>query len=158
MENFKLLEHYIRVLLRLQSKLFQNKIKIILDNAILIVYTIIIYNNTVIYKTGEITMKKIINGKMCNTETAQHIDSNSSSGLSQSDFRYFNEQLYRTKTGVFFLYGEGGSLSEYAEDCVGGGWDYGVKIILLSLTDARKWVENYSSTEVYTQLFGECTE
>ena len=55
-------------------------------------------------------MKKIINHKMYNTETAERLAS-SSNGYGYDDFRYMEEQLYRKKTGEFFLYGEGGALS-----------------------------------------------
>lgn len=46
-------------------------------------------------------MKKIINGKMYNTETAEFIDSYESGY--PKDFAYVYEALYRKKTGEFFL-------------------------------------------------------
>ena len=39
-------------------------------------------------------MKKIIDGKMYNTDTAKFIASNGSSGLSTSDFNYYENDLY----------------------------------------------------------------
>jgi len=55
-------------------------------------------------------MKKIINGKRYDTETAQLIGSASYSN--RTDFRFWSEELYRKKTGEFFLYGEGGPASK----------------------------------------------
>lgn len=50
-------------------------------------------------------MKKIINGKKYDTESAQEICSRSSGHY--GDFHRVAETLYRKKTGEFFLYGEG---------------------------------------------------
>lgn len=56
-------------------------------------------------------MKKIINGKMYNTETATELG-NFWNGLSTNDFRNLSETLYRKKNGEFFLYGQGGAMTE----------------------------------------------
>ncbi len=58
-------------------------------------------------------MKKVINGKMYNTETARKMGSGGSVGLSQNDFRYFHENLYVKKTGEYFLAGEGHGMTKY---------------------------------------------
>lgn len=42
-------------------------------------------------------MKKIINGKMYNTETATEIE-HYNNGMPYSDFTYFEESLYKKKT------------------------------------------------------------
>ena len=47
-------------------------------------------------------MKKIINSKKYDTKTAKEIGIYCAS-LSVSDFGYFEETLYRKKTGEFFL-------------------------------------------------------
>lgn len=67
-------------------------------------------------------MKKIINGKMYNTETATELG-DFWNGLSTSDFRNLSETLYRKKNGEFFLYGQGGAMTEYSLDedgCING--------------------------------------
>ena len=43
-------------------------------------------------------MKKVINRRMYNTDTAEEIDNYESHYLS-SDFHYYEETLYRKKTG-----------------------------------------------------------
>ena len=57
-------------------------------------------------------MKKIINGKVYDTETAQVLGS--WSNMSDRSFERIDETLYRKRTGEFFLHGEGGPMSRYA--------------------------------------------
>ena len=56
-------------------------------------------------------MKKIINGRKYDTETAKEIGY-WSNGYPCSDFNHCEETLYLKKTGEYFLYGEGGALTE----------------------------------------------
>ena len=101
-------------------------------------------------------MKKIINNKLYNTKTAKFLGSDSYSN--ERDFNYWHEKLYVKKTGEFFLWGEGGPKSKYAEQvephCYMGGCD----ITPLSLDEAREWAERHLSTDVYIELFGEPEE
>ena len=101
-------------------------------------------------------MKKIINGKMYNTETAKEID-RASNNLPSSDFQYYEENLFKKKTGEFFLHGHGGPASKYREAC-GDMWSGGENIIPLTVDEAKSWVEENSSTEIYIELFGEVDE
>lgn len=99
-------------------------------------------------------MKKIIDGKMYNTETAKEL------GYYQRNSCTFSricEILYKTKKGNYFLDGCGGPQSKYAvydgnEVC--GGED----IIPLSEEAARKWAEQYLEADVYVEEFGEVEE
>lgn len=54
-------------------------------------------------------MKKIINGKKYDTETATSVGEYSSN-YACSDYKHYDETLYKKKTGEFFLYGEGDQL------------------------------------------------
>ena len=101
-------------------------------------------------------MKKIINNKMYNTETATEVASYDN-GCYLSDFRHFREELYRKRTGEFFLYGCGGAMSKYAKSC-GNGWSGGSQIIPLAEKDAQKWVEKHCDADTYINLFGEVEE
>lgn len=101
-------------------------------------------------------MKKVINGRLYNTETAKHIG-NQGNGLGWNDFRCIDEDLYLKKTGEFFLAGEGGALTKYAEvtehgRCAGSG------IIPLTEDEARDWVETYLDVDAYIEVFGEPEE
>ena len=101
-------------------------------------------------------MKKIINGRKYDTDTAKEIDSYSND-RPRTDFRYFCETLYQKHTKEFFLYGHGGPMSKYAEHC-GQGWTGGESILPLSLDEAKEWVETNSTVEIYETLFGEVEE
>lgn len=96
-------------------------------------------------------MKKIINKKLYDTETAKMIAS-WSNGLGKSDFRGYEENLFLKKTGEFFLYGEGGGLSPYAES-VGSGWGYGKKITPLTEEEARQWAETHMEADEYLKIW-----
>ena len=77
-------------------------------------------------------MKKQINGKSYNTESANKL-ARIDSGHSPSDFEYWEETLYRTKTGNFFLYGWGRGNSRYGD---------GDKIIPMEQEEVMEWVEH----------------
>ena len=100
-------------------------------------------------------MKRIISNKKYDTETATNI-AKCSNG--RSGFERFEETLYRKKTGEYFLYGEGGPMSKYAESCGQNSWRGGSKIIPLNYENARKWAEDNLSADQYEEEFGEVTE
>lgn len=97
-------------------------------------------------------MKKIINGKLYDTTTARCLGSDSYSN--RRDFHYWSEELYVKRTGEYFLYGEGGPMSRYAETVGQNEWSGGEKIIPLSLDKARKWAEEHLSADEYEEAFG----
>lgn len=102
-------------------------------------------------------MKKIIDKKSYNTETANEVYI-WWNGLSTRDFSYCYETLYRTKKGNYFLLGEGGAMSKYAEwigmnECC-GGWD----IIPLTKDEAIRWGEKKMSADDFLAEFGDSIE
>ena len=101
-------------------------------------------------------MKKIINGRKYDTETAREIASYSNE-LPCTDLYYFSETLYQKHTKEFFVYGHGGAASKYAEICFDGRTG-GETIIPLSLDEAKDWVSSHSTTEIYETLFGKVAE
>lgn len=101
-------------------------------------------------------MKKVINRRLYDTDTAEEIDNYESDYLS-SDFHYYEETLYRKKTGEFFLCGSGNGASPYSKR-YSDGWGPGEGIHPLSLDDAKAWVERHMSAECYINLFGEPEE
>ena len=58
-------------------------------------------------------LKKIINGKVYDIGTAEHVGEWSNEHYT-NDSNYCSEDLYRKKTGEFFLHGVGGAYSKYA--------------------------------------------
>lgn len=102
-------------------------------------------------------MKKIINGKLYDTETASCVGS-WSNNYSPRDFQSVQEDLYRKRTGEFFLYGEGGPASKYAVSVGGNSWSGGAKIIPLTVEQAREWAEKHLDADEYQEIFGEVVE
>lgn len=97
-------------------------------------------------------MKKIINGKRYDTDTAKKLASDWYSN--RTDFHYWEETLYRKNTGEYFLHGEGGPASKYAQSVGQNSWSGGEKIIPLSVENARKWAEDHLDGDEYEKIFG----
>lgn len=100
-------------------------------------------------------MKKIINGKLYDTDTANCVGDwcNTSNG---SNFTYYHESLYRKRTGEYFLYGYGGPYSKYALH--GDDKGYSKVIIPLKYEAAQKWAEEKLNRDQYIAIFGEIDE
>ena len=101
-------------------------------------------------------MKKIINGKRYNTESAEFCGSREYGY--PGDLNYVSEELYQKRTGEFFLYGEGGANSKYREEISMNSWSGGEKIIPLTDEEAREWAEEYLDLEDYEKLFSVAEE
>lgn len=102
-------------------------------------------------------MKKIISGKVYDTDTAKELGSWSSMA-DVRNFHHFSETLYRKKTGEFFLYGEGGPMTKYAVAEGSNSWRGGSRIMPLSYAEAQKWAEEHLDGDEYEAIFGEVTE
>ena len=95
-------------------------------------------------------MKQVINGKIYNTETAEKLhEYNNGMG---NDFRAYDEALYLTKKGAFFIAGSGGPMTKYAKSC--GNMTTGSSgIRVISKFDALKWLETHDGDHVLTERF-----
>ncbi len=97
-------------------------------------------------------MKKIINGKSYDTETAREIGSykeNQETGISR-----LSETLYLKKSGEYFLHGVGGANTRYAVAAEQNWWTGGEKIIPLTYETAQKWAEENLTADEYEAAFG----
>ena len=101
-------------------------------------------------------MKKIIEGKVYNTETANCL-LEWSNGFMPNDFRYMYESIYLSKKGTYFLYYEGGAMSDYAEQ-IGNNMSGSSNIKLITEEEAKKWALKHVSAEEYIDVFGEVEE
>lgn len=101
-------------------------------------------------------MKKIVQGVLCDTTTAKRLGK--ASYLGSRDFAHWSEELYRTKSGKYFLYGEGGPASRYAVTIGQNEWSGGEKIQLLSRETAMEWAEEHLDGEEYAAAFGDPEE
>ena len=102
-------------------------------------------------------MRKIIEGKRYDTETATKVADDSYSNY--GDLGYWSEELYRTQKGTWFLAGEGGAMTRYARSIgqneVGGGG----AIIPLTKTEALAWLEAHNSdSDAIEEYFSDVVE
>lgn len=97
-------------------------------------------------------MRKVIKGKLYDTEKAMMV-AEWSDGY-PSDYRYCCEELYRKRTGEYFVHGEGGAMSKYAESCGQNQWQGGEAITPLTYDAAREWLEAHGTAEEYEAEFG----
>lgn len=97
-------------------------------------------------------MKKIIRGRLYDTDTAKEVGSWENEAVARNDFNWFEETLYRKKTGEFFLAGSGGPASKYAERSY-GTWIGGSSIEPISYEDAREWAEKHMEADDYVKWF-----
>lgn len=87
-------------------------------------------------------MKKVIDGKVYNTETAERVASYDN-GISRRDFGFCEEDLYKTKKGAFFVHGEGGAMSRWSQPSGSNGRCGGSDIEVLSRKEALTWCEEH---------------
>jgi hypothetical protein len=88
-------------------------------------------------------MKKIIDGKRYDTETATKI-AGWSNNLGSRDFHNCSEDLYKTKSGNWFIYGEGGPMTNYATSCGNNSYCGGEDICPMTPEEAQIWLETHN--------------
>lgn len=99
-------------------------------------------------------MKKVIDGKRYDTETAIKVASVLSGDLFMPTKRIF-EVLHRKKNGEYFLHVEGGAETRYAKAGDKRHW-WGVeKIVPLTFEAARAWAKENLPDAEYAAAFGE---
>lgn len=95
---------------------------------------------------------RIINGKRYNTETAITV-AGYDNGLGRSDFHYVYEDLYRTPKGAWFLVGEGGALTKYAQPCGNNATCGGSEWAVFDEDEAFEWLQRHGKTEALEKYF-----
>ena len=102
-------------------------------------------------------MKRIIGGKVYNTDTAKKC------GIYEPnqdprDLNWFREALYQKKGGEFFLHGDGNANSKYSRCCAPNEWCGDTKIIPLTYAEAQEWAEEHLNGDDYEKIFGDIAE
>jgi len=102
-------------------------------------------------------MKKILTfqGKkrVYDTDTAKVIGYIEPAGYDRNNFSYWRETLQITKSGAYFIHGEGHGNSPYGEwHGNTGGWGENIKPI--TLAEAQEWAAENLSGEKYLESFG----
>lgn len=103
------------------------------------------------------SMRAIIEGKRYDTQTAEEV-AHYWNGLGPSDFKNVSETLYRTKRGNWFLSGEGGPMTRYAQPVGNNGRSGGSAIIPLEPSEALAWLESKHRTDEIEQYFSDQVE
>lgn len=100
-------------------------------------------------------MKKVVNGKVYNTETAALIGSLNRAG--PSDFQFERTGLYRTTKGQFFLAGQGGAMSRWSRQApYDNGSIAGWGVLPLDPTDALEFASKIDvDAELIAAHFGD---
>ena len=96
-------------------------------------------------------MKKIIGGKLYDTETAIRIGE-CNNGEMPTSFHYQSETLYRKKNGEFFLLIDGIRKKNY------GNYTTTYKIEKIDMEQAKEWCKLNLSGEEYMDVFGQVDE
>ena len=97
-------------------------------------------------------MHRTIANKVYDTDTA-HALGNWQRGYS-SERGFISETLYQKKNGEYFLHGEGGPRSRYAQRVAPNTWGYGERIIPFTNEEAHAWAENHLTESAYDTAFG----
>ena len=96
-------------------------------------------------------MKKIINGKKYDTETAKRLATYDNIGkgniASYTDFNYWCTSLYRKRTGEYFIYKQDKAWNDREEP-----------ITPATEEEAKTWSENYLDGDEYEAIWGEVEE
>lgn len=95
-------------------------------------------------------MRKIINGRRYDTATAKLVGTYETGYI--GDFDWLDEKLYQKTTGEFFLSGEGGAKTRWANRTI-DGYSGGSGILPLTLDEAREWAEEHLSVKEVENLF-----
>jgi len=101
-------------------------------------------------------MKRIFEGKVYDTEKAEEIGEYTSIHP-VTDFRWYEEHLYKTRKGNYFMVGEGGPKSPYTTP-VGNGISGDKKLIPITEEEAFEWCERTENYDLAEKEFGDMIE
>lgn len=98
-------------------------------------------------------MKKVIRGRLYDTEKAVLVGEFYDEAMPEEDLSFYREELYRKRTGEYFLYGTGNAGSKYSvwRGSTASGAE---EIVPLTYKQAQEWAEEYLPAEIYQKEFG----
>lgn len=98
-------------------------------------------------------MKKVIRGRLYDSEKAVLIGEFYDEAKPGDDLDFYIEELYKKRTGEYFLYGRGNAGSKYSV-WHGNTASGSEKIIPLTYQQAQEWAEENLPRAVYENEFG----
>ena len=102
-------------------------------------------------------MKKVIRGRLYDTNTAKPIGSTFGGAELSTDFHYWEETLYKKRTGEYFLCCFGGAMSKYGV-WHGNAGEPGTAIKPLAYDEAKAWAEKALDGDEWIAEFGDPEE
>lgn len=99
----------------------------------------------------------VLNGKVYDTDKAELIH-RWDSGHQRGDLDHVCEALYRTANGAFFLYGEGGPATSYANQEGANCWTAGTAVQPLSRAGALEWLQTHDAGAETVALYFDLPE
>ncbi len=103
-------------------------------------------------------MRKVIDGMLYDTDKSKEVCDIGRRGFSRNDFEWEDTQLWLTPRGMYFIAGEGGARSRWAERLGQNGCGPGEGLEAITIDEAKQLVEKHSTVEVYIACFGEPEE
>lgn len=97
-------------------------------------------------------MKAIVNGKRYDTETARFLCALPGPHNSR-DFAWDDTSLYRTSKGAYFIAGEGGPMSRWAQRLGCNEWSGGSGLKPVDAEEARSILEQAGAVDILEELF-----
>jgi hypothetical protein len=97
-------------------------------------------------------VKQVIGRLLYDTEKATVI-AEAGDAFSSDDFRYEWETLYKTAKGRWFLHGEGGALSKYAQNLPDNGTVGSWRISAMTDVEVMDWLERHNIWSVMQDCF-----
>ena len=98
-------------------------------------------------------MKKVIDGKLYNTQTAELIAEHESPRYYRSDFGWYIDRLYKTKRGAWFIEGEGHAASHWSRSCGQNCSGPGSGLKPITNEEARNWLEYHGEIDLLEKYF-----
>ena len=104
-------------------------------------------------------MKKLIDSKLYDTDSAQLITSVYPNGTrDRSDFQFLKERLFQTKSGRYFIAGEGGPRTSYRQPAPAGGMTGGEDIRAVTEAEAYEWCQEHGAVDAALEHFEDYIE
>lgn len=98
-------------------------------------------------------MKKIINGKVYNTEKAKLIAEAHHDNIKDADGKSLKQWMYQKKTGEYFIYAIGAAIE--LQNIFQHGYKPNAGIYPLTYDQAQKWAERELSADQWESIFGD---
>lgn len=97
-------------------------------------------------------MKKVIRGRLYDTEKAGLIGKFYDEAKPGNDLDFYIEELYKKRTGEYFLYGRGNAGSKYSV-WRGNTASGAEEIVPLTYAQAKEWAEKFLPDDLYQKEF-----